>query len=228
MQSNTPTPNPTFPTSFPSSPALPSQPRIPSSSPVIRQSAGPNQTSKLGARPVPALTFNSGAFASSSTSMTYPAMTPGSGSFAPMQPTQATSPSTQTSRQGAGGPNYNLDLAQQVPAIQPALSFMSPPLQSSSTSQQSHRVQTIPPPYQPKSPQPSYTYQPQPKPTQPTIPSPAQPMPPLPPLQPQIKPPPGWNSGVMQPTKKTTPALSWGNGNGDGKGMEWGDFDPLK
>ena len=59
------------------------------------------------------------------------------------------------------------------------------------------------------------------QPAQPTYtPQPAQM---APPLAPAVKPPPGYSSGLMQPSK---PANSWGavnKSNGD-----WGDFDPLK
>ncbi|KAK8865734.1 hypothetical protein IAR55_000880 [Kwoniella newhampshirensis] len=51
--------------------------------------------------------------------------------------------------------------------------------------------------------------------------------PPTQPMQPAVKPPPGWAPGLMQPTAASKPV--WGkSGAGAGGTQDWGDFDPLK
>lgn len=169
-------------------------------------------SSKLRARPVPASTFDSAAFAAASPSpsqpqrstsssqtgsssfasqpvaSTFALLQPTQSSFAPLQPTQSSlAPQRTMPNTSASGPNYSLSLSPQPPAIRPT-------------------------------PQPSYSFNQLP-PQQSTF---APPIQSSQPLQPTMKPPPGWTSGLMQPTviASTKPKMAANQG--------WDDFDPLK
>jgi SCY1-like protein 2 len=91
------------------------------------------------------------------------------------------------------GPNYNISLVPSAPSPRPA--------QNASMSFMSPpQVSQAPPPPQ---------AQPRPPPAQATlVPS---------------KPPPGYSSGLMQPTVAAKPGIPTVNGK-----VDWGDFDPLK
>ncbi|WWC60474.1 uncharacterized protein I303_103047 [Kwoniella dejecticola CBS 10117] len=231
----------TFPTlsinntgsSFPTSPP---KPTMTSRTTANSTAAG---SSKLKARPVPSSTFNSSAFSDPpptlAPSIPGPSSFSVSSSFAPLQPQPQTmsmsmkSPSltpqsTFSSSFGStngGAPNYNISLTPQLPNQAPTnsspLSFMSSP-----TLAQPAHISYQP---QPQAMPPTLSYPPSQasQSTQPTV----QPIKP--------PPPPGWQSGLMQPS--SAPKAVWGkpsNGaNGSGNGStggktDWGDFDPLK
>ncbi|WWC87998.1 uncharacterized protein L201_002900 [Kwoniella dendrophila CBS 6074] len=193
-----------FPMSTPNSPQ-------PSSTTMRNTASG---SSKLKARPVPSTTFNASAFGSTSTppptiqsppmlAPTIPAPSP-STSFTPLQPQSMKSPSlTPQPKMGmssGNGPNYNLSL--------------SPQLTNHQQQQQQSSYNSSPLSFM--SPQPTFT---------PSI----QPQPPTQPIQPSVKPPPGWQSGLMQPS--SAPKAVWGksaSNSGAGSSTDWGDFDPLK
>ncbi|WVF70713.1 hypothetical protein IAT40_005506 [Kwoniella sp. CBS 6097] len=221
--------------SFPSSP----QPSAPSSTTnALRPTTSTTTTassSRLKARPVPSTSFNSSAFQdptpTSKPVSAFPTLSPAptggsTSNFAPLQPSTTGSSSTSTLWPGqggqgqnrtmsaTGGPNYNLSLSPQAPhqhttSSSSPLSFMSsPPTLAAPLSQPS---------------QPQYQ----------TPPSAAQTQAQAPTQPPAItmKPPPGWQSGLMQPTSAAKPiwgksAGGAGGGGGGGKG-DWGDFDPL-
>ena len=180
----------------------------PASQPAMRSSAA--SSSRLNARPVPASTFDSAAFAAARppsaparqsvalsqpmspsyssvpTPPTFAPLQPTQSTFAPLQPTQSSmAPQRTMPGSSASGPNYSLSLSPQPlaarPSPQPSFSFTQPP------------QATFSPPIQPSQP-----------------------------LQPTMKPPPGWTSGLMQPTvvASTKPKLTANQG--------WDDFDPLK
>ena len=179
-----------------------------------RSNAG---SSRLKARPVPPSTFNSAAFSTPplapsisapiQTSAVGPsalAPTPSPMGFAPLQPTQSSLASLTPQRpamptQTSSGPNYNISLTPQQPAMKPQQpSMLRPtPSQSNSFSQMGQAS---------------------------SLPQPVHPTAPARPAQPPVAPPPGWSSGLMQPT--SAPKPTWGT-SGKASGG-WDDFDPLK
>ncbi|OCF45272.1 SCY1 protein kinase [Kwoniella heveanensis CBS 569] len=218
---------------FPSSP----QPSVPSSNTTtLRPTTSTTTTSsRLKARPVPSSSFNASAFQDSTpkpqSASAFPALSPtptgGSGStFTALQPSTTGSNSLSTLRSGstsgygqnrptatASGPNYNLSLSPQAPHQSAAAAVSSSPM-SFMSSPPTLAAPVSQPQYQHQSP-PQVQVQSQPPITNNTT----------------IKPPPGWQSGLMQPTSAAKPV--WGKGAGGGgaagggaKG-DWGDFDPL-
>ncbi|WRT65846.1 uncharacterized protein IL334_002797 [Kwoniella shivajii] len=214
------TANSSFPLSIPPSP----QPSSTSMRPITSGSGA--GSSKLKARPIPPSTFNSSAFAMPPPSTTRVSQTPNiqsppilapsiQPSFAPLQPNSPSmnfnqnSPSTGSQSKMAGA-NYNISLTPQLPnhtQSSSPLSFMSSPTISAIPSHQTQSYHT--------SQQPTYQSQP------------AQAILPSQPMQPAVKPPPGWQPGLMQPS--TAPKAVWGKTTGtNGGNNDWGDFDPLK
>lgn len=175
---------------------MPASPQPPNQPSMRSATSG---SSRLKARAVPASTFNSAAFAATSPPRSSPqvAMQPSrpssSTAFPTMQPTSVTSTSQRATF--TSGPV--------APNYNISLSPQPPTVQATST--------------------PSYSFsQPIPQPVRQT-PAMQASMQPAQPLQPTVKPPPGWSSGLMQPTKATQPAMgSFGSAGG------WDDFDPLK
>ncbi|BEI87034.1 hypothetical protein CcaverHIS002_0703800 [Cutaneotrichosporon cavernicola] len=178
--------------------------------------------SRLGATRVPSSSFNASAFPP-----TTPAFSPHLAS-PPMQPMRTTpaSPPMQPLRSPASpprpsrsssGPNYNLSLDPQAPKATPRVA--PPPMQS--------------PTFQPLQPQGLNSWNPASTGvgmggmggmggmsmgmgmSSPPVVSP--------PIQSQPRPPPGWSSGVMQPSV-AKPAWN----AAQAAKTDWGDFDPLK
>ncbi|WVQ85282.1 hypothetical protein IAT38_007447 [Cryptococcus sp. DSM 104549] len=196
--------NSSFPKSTPASPPI--QPSTSTLRPSITGS------SKLKARPVPSSSFNASAFSSPAPSApqvstpSLPPLQPTQSSFPPLQPqhTPAYSPIQPQHTQprpppSSSGPNYNISLSPQPPTHSQASSPLS--------------FMSLPPTSQP-------TYGQAMQPTQPVQPAQAP--------QLVVNPPPGWSSGLMQPT--AAPKAVWGKGAGGASGgtQDWGDFDPLK
>ncbi|KAL7423640.1 Protein kinase domain-containing protein ppk32 [Cryptotrichosporon argae] len=128
---------------------------------------------------------------------------------APLSPAPAPAPARAPA---PAGPNYNLAL----PSQQPKPSLV-PPLQP--TRQESYAAPMPAPAMQPMRPmQPSRQ-------AAPTF-APLQPNGAAPPTQ--VKPPPGWAPGLMQPSKPVSPAWGGSGSARGGGGGDWGDFDPLK
>ncbi|WOO80983.1 Protein kinase domain-containing protein ppk32 [Vanrija pseudolonga] len=206
-----------------------------SSAPVAPASPPQSQSratgGKLKARAIPSSSFNASVFEATpqpqrlpsfgATSPSQPGRTPSFG--APVQPQRlgsfgATSaplsPSLAGPAQPSSGPNYNLSLQPQAPKptsptyasfgapLQPT---RSPPRQATQPSFAAPSFSALPPPI---AAQPSYG-----QPLQPAATAPA-----------AARPPPGWTSGLMQPTAAPKPA--WGSG--PASKSDWGDFDPLK
>ncbi|KAE8540149.1 hypothetical protein D1P53_004087 [Cryptococcus gattii VGV] len=189
-------------------------------------------STKLKARPVPASSFNSAAFGSStssagnvSTPMTssgLPPLQPTTSSFAPLQPQVHPQPGRSASYtsnvpSSGSGPNYNISLTPQSPAqtqsqhLSSPLSFMSSQMSQPPSFSQPVLAPALAPRQQHHQPQ---------------LQAPAAPAAPLAP-QSVISPPPGWSTGVMQPTAAPKPV--WGKSPGGGTGaLDWGDLDPLK
>lgn len=182
-------------------------PSMPSSSPPLAQPAMRNATassSRLKARPVPPSTFNSAAFAAASPPISQQAFSP--------PPTMPTSPFAPTSTFAPLQPTSS-SFAPLQPT-QPTQSTLAPQRAAPATSSAPNYNISLAP--QPIAPRPA---------APPTFSNygnsngasaPAQP------LQPAIKPPPGYGSGLMQPTVKVNPTPSWSANSG------WDDFDPLK
>lgn len=162
--------------------------------------------SRLKARPVPATTFNAAMFASTSSPTSPPA--PAQSSFAPMKPR----PTTQSS----------------FAPLQPTPSTFAPLQPSPRPSTQAHMPASSSGPNYNISLTPSA---PSPRPQQSPMsfmapaPAPARatPSPSIPLQSTQGRPPPGYTSGLMQPTVAPKPSIPTVNGKQD-----WGDFDPLK
>ncbi|KIR56109.1 SCY1 protein kinase [Cryptococcus gattii Ru294] len=190
-------------------------------------------STKLKARPVPASSFNTAAFGSStssagnvSTPMTssgLPPLQPTTSSFAPLQPQVHPQPGgrsasyTSNVSSSGSGPNYNISLTPQSPAqtqsqhLSSPLSFMSSQMSQPPSFSQPVLAPALAPRQQHQQPQ---------------LQAPAVPAAPLAP-QSVISPPPGWSTGVMQPTVAPKPV--WGKSPGGGTGaLDWGDLDPLK
>jgi SCY1-like protein 2 len=165
---------------------------------TAQQSAPP---SRLKARPVPTSTFNSTMFnsstaSSSKSSSTFPSPAQSSQStFAPLQPT--------TSSQFA---------PMQPTAYRPTSTPAPMMAQSASGAGAgpNYNISLTPSAPSPRPPQISVM-----------PPSQAQSRPPVPPTV-QSRPPPGYSSGLMQPTVATKPGIPTVNGK-----VDWGDFDPL-
>ncbi|ODN84288.1 hypothetical protein L202_00269 [Cryptococcus amylolentus CBS 6039] len=197
--------------------SAPASPKPPATNGVASlQPTKPIGAPKLKAKPVPAASFNSSAFApppsapSTSTTLqptsmsSLPPLQPTSSSFGTLQPQQASRTPSYTSTtagsEGGGGPNYNISLSPQPPTQS---SYQSSPL-SFMTPQPAQATRPL---------QPSQPLQP----AQPAMPT----------MQPVVSPPPGWSSGVMQPT--SAPKPTWGKGAAaSAASSDWGDFDPLK
>ncbi|XAO23468.1 hypothetical protein I312_102246 [Cryptococcus bacillisporus CA1280] len=188
-------------------------------------------STKLKARPIPASSFNSGAFGSSTssagnvptpmTSSGLPPLQPTTSSFAPLQPQVHPQPGRSASytsnvSSSGSGPNYNISLTPQSPAQtqsqhrSSSLSFMS--------SQMSQPPSFSQPVLAPALARQQRQQQPQ-------LQAPAAPAAPLA-AQSVISPPPGWSTGVMQPTAAPKPV--WGKSPGGTGALDWGDLDPLK
>lgn len=153
-----------------------------------------SQTSKLKARPVPSSTFNSTMFGSpaSSSSSAFPS---------PAQPSQSTFTPMQ--------PTTSSFAPLQPTPRAPVQSIMST---STPMSGPNYNISLTP-------------SAPSPLPPQISVMPPSQPRP-LPQSQPQAqtpsRPPPGYSSGLMQPTVAAKPGIPTVNGK-----VDWGDFDPL-
>ncbi|TXT13561.1 hypothetical protein VHUM_00928 [Vanrija humicola] len=177
---------------------------------------------KLKARAIPSSSFNSSAFESApqpqrlpSFGATAPAQPQRAPSFgaAPVQPQRlgsfgATSAPLSPSLAGptppSSGPNYNLSLQPQAPKpSSPTYASFGAPLQPARSPPR--------PAAQPSFAAPSFSALPPPIAAQPQSYG-------------QPRPPPGWTSGLMQPTAAPKPA--WGSGQASKS--DWGDFDPLK
>ncbi|WVW80312.1 hypothetical protein I302_102291 [Kwoniella bestiolae CBS 10118] len=161
-------------------------------------------SSKLKARPVPPSTFNSSAFPPSSPSIQSPptlapSISPPSTSFAPLQPMKSPSLAPQPRFPTSTGTGGSNGPNYNI-------SLTPQPLHPNPLSFMSPPPQIQQPSYQPQQP-------PQPQ--------------PAPALQPTVKPPPGWQSGLMTPS--SAPKAVWGkSAGGNGGKADWGDFDPLK
>lgn len=147
---------------------------------------------KLKARPIPSSSFNA-AFSGSSSNFSTPLQPSTTPSYSALQPSR---PNPTSPAPATSGVNYNISLAPQPPAFSP------PPPQPTY------------PTYTPMAPMP-----------------PIQPSQPLRPMQPapavsqpvnNVKPPPGWSSGVMQPTVAPKPSMP------NVANQNWDDFDPLR
>ncbi|KIR43293.1 SCY1 protein kinase [Cryptococcus deuterogattii 99/473] len=186
-------------------------------------------STKLKARPIPASSFNSAAFGSSTssagnvstplTSSGLPPLQPTTSSFAPLQPQVHPQPGrstlyTSNVSSSGSGPNYNISLTPQSPAqtqsqhLSSPLSFMPSQMSQPTSFSQPVLAQALAPRQQHQQPQ---------------LQAPA-----AAPLAPQsvISPPPGWSTGVMQPTAAPKPV--WGKSSGGTGALDWGDLDPLK
>jgi len=176
---------------------------MPSSPPAQSQPAMRNATassSRLKARPVPATTFNSAAFNAAS----------------PPAPQQTVSPPPAM-------PNPMASASTFAP-LRPTTSSFAPLLPTHSTlaPQRAAPAASSGPNYNISLASQAVSPQPAAPPTfalngnSNAVSAPSQP------LQPSIKPPPGYGSGLMQPTIKATATPSWSANSG------WDDFDPLK
>ena len=194
----------TFPTSIPSSPAV-------TQNSTTRQMNA--SSSRLRARPIPSSSFNAAVFEisppptfqptfSSPSVGSLPTFSPAPSivpalSFAPLQPTHHIAMTQQPSKAQTltGGANYDLALSPQAPA-------------------QPNRP----------NPAPSFAYPSPIKSTYPIPPAPQTTYAPAPPALPAMRPPPGWSSGLMQPSVAPKPA----SGGRSTSKQSWDDFDPLK
>lgn len=168
--------------------------------------------SKLKARPVPASTFNSSMFNASSPSSsstnspniystpTFSPIQPQITSFTPLQPTSYTPPQVQQStfpQSTATGTGSGMGPNYNI-SLAPSAPSPRPPQNAS--------MSFVPPPQAAPLSQAPIQARPQQQAT----------------LAPS-KPPPGYSSGLMQPTVVAKPSIPTVNGK-----VDWGDFDPLK
>jgi SCY1-like protein 2 len=181
------------------------QPRLANSPALGPDSGRPNtavgNANRLKARPIPSTSFNASAFdtpAALPRPLTMNGLnTNGSmagSSFAPLQPTQSSFAPMQPTSRAPS--TSSRPPASSAPNYNLSLSPQPPAISVSSFAPLQQ------PTYNPRPPQPQMAQ----------------------PIAPAIKPPPGYSSGLMQPSKPAAPA--WGSnpqGNGD-----WGDFDPFK
>ncbi|KAL1410897.1 Protein kinase domain-containing protein ppk32 [Vanrija albida] len=205
---------------------LASAPAAPAS-PPSRATGG-----KLKARAIPSSSFNASAFDAApqpqrlpsfgATAPAQPQRLPSFGATAPAQPQRlpsfgasSTSLSPSLASQPSApssGPNYNLSLQPQAPAPKaPTYASFGAPLQPTRSPPSSAQA-AFPA-------QPSFSAVPPP-----IAPSYGQPLQPVATAAPAARPPPGFTSGLMQPTAAPKPA--WGSGQASKS--DWGDFDPLK
>ncbi|WWC68467.1 uncharacterized protein I206_102395 [Kwoniella pini CBS 10737] len=167
--------------------------------------SGGAASSKLKARPVPPSTFNSSAFTTSPPTLAPSIPGPSTSSFIPLRPQSASSPSLtpQSAFNTSFGSGSTSNSA--VPNYNISLTPQIPnqPQSSSPLSFMSSPTLSQPPqvPYQIQQSTQS--------------------------IQQSVKPPPGWQSGLMQPT--SAPKAVWGKSSSNSGGnSDWGDFDPLK
>lgn len=164
------------------------------------------QASRLKARPVPASTFNSAMFANTPASASIP-----QSSFTPLQPLQPFQPT-----QSSFSPTTlnQSSFAPLQPTPRPALQSSTP----STSGAPNYNISLTPsaPSPRPAQPQPMSFMSP------PALQQRTAPTPPMPSQAPG-RPPPGYTSGLMQPTVRPKPSIPTVNGKQD-----WGDFDPLK
>lgn len=161
----------------------------------------PAQQSRLNARPVPASSFKAALFGNTPTSSLPPQsstnapLQPAKSAFAPMQPTSSSfAPLQPTPRSAIHPPTETSSGA-------PNYNISLAPSAPSPRPQQQPPMSFMSPPPQQQRPSPS-----------PSLPTHA-----------PARPPPGYSSGLMQPTIRPKPSVPTVNGNQD-----WGDFDPLK
>lgn len=201
----------------------------PASPPSVSRATG----GKLKARAIPSSSFNASVFdaapqpqrlPSYSSPPSQPARLPSFGATSPSQPSFGApvqpqrlgsfGAATAPAQPASSGPNYNLSLQPQAPKPTsptyasfgaPLQLTRSPPRQATQPSFAAPSFSALPPPI---AAQPSYG-----QPLQPAATAPA-----------AARPPPGWTSGLMQPTAAPKPA--WGAGQASKS--DWGDFDPLK
>ena len=175
-------------------PTMASSP-APQSRPIARSTAsGP---SKLKARPVPSSTFNSAAFAAASPPTQNFSLAAAPSNTHTPQPQSSFTPLQPT--QSSFAPLQPMNAQSQRPA-------------SNTPSGPNYNISLSPQPISSRPPPaPSYSFH---QPTQTSAP--------IQPSQPAVRPPPGWSSGIMQPTVAPKTTLG-GLGN-----QGWDDFDPLK
>jgi SCY1-like protein 2 len=153
-----------------------------------------SQASRLKARPVPPSTFNSTMFSSPASSSSSAFPSPAQSSQSTFTPLQPTS-----------------IFAPLQPTPRAPVPSTSTPM-SNPMAGPNYNISLTPSAPSPRSPQIS-------------VMPPSQPRPPPPPqqqAQAQSRPPPGYSSGLMQPTVASKPGIPTVNGK-----VDWGDFDPL-
>jgi SCY1-like protein 2 len=163
------------------------------STPSIPQASSSWTGSRLKARPVPQATFNNSLFANQPSSSSSTNSSPNIQSTPSFTPLQPTQ-STFT-------------------PLQPTrTAHVQAPIQSSSGP--NYNISLTPSAPSPRpTPMSFMSSPPQPQPQAPIAPQ----------VQAQSRPPPGYSSGLMQPTVASKPSIPTVNGK-----IDWGDFDPLK
>lgn len=179
--------------SFPTSIPSSSNPQQ-SSSRTVSSTSSNIGNGKLKARPITSGSFNA-AFSGSSSNFSTP-LQPSTSTTPSYSALQSSRPNHTTPAPATSGVNYNISLAPQPPAFTP------PPPQPTYPA---YTPMAPMPPIQPS--QPLRAMQPAPTVSQPTN---------------NVKPPPGWSSGVMQPTVAPKPTLP------NVANQNWDDFDPLR
>lgn len=169
----------------------------------------PTQASRLKARPVPPSTLNSSMFDNTSSSPTQPSQS----TFTPMQPSQ---------HQQARSSFAPLQPTQSTSSFQPMQSTPGPATQTQisgmgQSNGPNYNISLTPSAPSPRPQQSSMSFMP------PAQHRPPPTVAPILPTQAQSRPPPGYTSGLMQPTVAAKPTIPTVNGKQD-----WGDFDPLK